>query len=255
MKERLSVMMLAARGTIYKVILLILVTGIVQAGLFYLWMANNIPAGAGWSVGLEGGITDSFVMQAAGISFVLLCMMLALNGYGSGAKPVYTLRRLAISEKEALCCFAVYNTLVFLLFWSSQILIMLGLCRMYEVLAPLLGAQRDTSNSVALVGPQTVYIAFYRHKYLHSLMPMAEISRWIRNLIWVISLGVCTATFSNSLRYGKKGFAIFVMVVVTLGMFCRAVGMIESDIVGGLIALAAAVGSMCFALGGTEDEA
>ena len=62
MKERLSVMMLAARGTIYKMILLILVTGIVQAGLFYLWMANNIPAGAGWSVGLEGGITDSFLM-------------------------------------------------------------------------------------------------------------------------------------------------------------------------------------------------
>ncbi|MBQ8815366.1 MAG: hypothetical protein IJZ85_12825 [Lachnospiraceae bacterium] len=255
MKERLSVMMLAARGTVYKVILLIAVTGIVQAGLFYWWMMRSISPDDIWLVNLESGMTDSHVVFAAAISFVILCAILSLNGCSFGSKAIYTFRRLSVSQKEVLCCWAVYNTLAVLLFWMSQILIMLGLCGMYKAVAPILCEQSGVPASNLPFGPQTVYIAFYRHKYLHSLMPMAEISRWIRNVILLGSLGICTATFSNSVRKGKKGIAIFVLVTVTLGMFCASVGMFEVDIVSGLIALGAGVGSGAIALGGVEDEA
>lgn len=255
MKERLSVVMLAARGTVYKVILLMAMTGIVQMAAFYIWMVRWISPDALWLASIEIGMRDSLVVPMAGVSFVILCAILCLNGLGAGSKSVYTLRRLAISEKEVLCCMAVYNTLIFLLFWMSQALVMLGICRMYEWLAPAFCAQNGVPVSARLVGPQTVYIAFYRHKYLHSLLPMAEVSRWIRNLILVVSLGICTTTFPNSLRYGKKGIGILILVVLTLGMFCGTAGVIERDIVSGLIALAVGIASACFALGGAEDEA
>ena len=255
MKERLSVMMLAARSTVYRVIALILATAAVQAGLYYGWLVNSISPDSSWLVNLEIGMSDSGIMLAAAVSFILLCVILCMTGLGPGAKSLYTLRRLAISEKEILCWLAVYNTLVFLLFWMSQILTVMGLCRMYEWLAPILCEKNGVPVSELLMGPQTVYIAFYRDKYMHSLLPMAEISRWIRNLVLLLSLGVCTTTFGNSLRYGKKAFALLVVMVVTLGMFCGGVGAIELDIISGLIALTAGVSSAWYALGGAEDEA
>ena len=84
---------------------------------------------------------------------------------------------------------------------------------------------------------------------------MAEISRWIRNLVLLLGLGVCTATFSNSLRYGKKGFALLVVMVATLGMFCGGVGLLESDLACMVVVLIAGISSAWIALGGVENEA
>ena len=255
MKERLSIVMLAARSTVYKVILLMVVTAAVQAGLYYGWMLKYIVPEATWLVSLEVGMKESFIVPVAAVAFVILCVILCVTALGPGSKSVYTLRRLAISEKEILCWMAVYNTLVFLLFWMSQILVVMGLCRLYEWLAPILGEKNGVPVSELLVGPQTVYIAFYRDKYMHSLLPMAEISRWIRNLVLLLGLGVCTATFSNSLRYGKKGFALLVVMVAALGMFCGGVGLLESDLACLVVVLIAGISSAWIALGGVENEA
>jgi hypothetical protein len=227
----------------------------VQAGLYYGWLVNSISPDSSWLVNLEIGMSDSRIMLAAAVSFILLCEILCMTGLGPGAKSLYTLRRLAISEKEILCWLAVYNTLVFLIFWMFQILVVMGLCRLYEWLAPILGEKNGVPVSELLVGPQTVYIAFYRDKYMHSLLPMAEISRWIRNLVLLLGLGVCTTTFSNSLRYGKKGVALLIVMVATLGMFCGSVGILEADMVCMVVVLIAGISSAWIALGGVENEA
>ena len=245
MKKHLSVLMLAARGTIYKVLLLILATGAVQAGLFWQAMQGAFPENGEWMD--YGGLmqslfSDSHIALTAGIAFYLLCAILCINGCGFGSKVGYTFQRLAVSEKTVTLWWALYNGLVFVVFWASQALVMLGLCKLYEMQAP-----------AELFGPQTVFLAFYRERYLHSLMPMAEISRWIRNIILCASLGICTSTFSYNLRHGKKGIAIFVLAVVTFGMFCAGMGEVAVDVTSGVLAVIVAGVSVFLVWGGLYD--
>ena len=61
-------------------------------------------------------------------------------------------------------CFAAL-----VIFWAAQVLFVLLLCRVYL-------AKADP----ACVNAQTVFLAFYRQKFLHSLLPLAETSRWVR---------------------------------------------------------------------------
>ena len=230
MKKHLSVIMLAARSTIYKVLLLILVTGAVQAGLFWRARAESRTAGAALDIyqvsNLETVLESSHIYLAAGLAFYLLCAILSLNGCEFGSKVGYTLRRLAVSERTVTVWWAVYNTCCFVIFWMSQALIMLLLCRWY-----------GAGATDGVFGPQSVFLAFYRDKYLHSLVPMAEISRWVRDIILCICLGTCTATFSYKLRRGKKGVAIFVLAALTFGGFCAEMGQLPLDIVISIAAL------------------
>ena len=79
MKKRLSLLMLAARFTVYRVILLLLGMSIVQVGLF--WLALGKEKTAGLNVLLENN-NNGWV---AVIGFILLCVLLGKSVNGSGS--------------------------------------------------------------------------------------------------------------------------------------------------------------------------
>lgn len=216
MKRHLSVLSLAARSTIYKVLGLFAVMSAVEVVLFSFALQKTLQ---GEPIGFEQMINQSGIVIVCGICFILLCALLSLTGceYGGG-KLRYTVRRLSVREDAIVFWWAGYNAAIFLLFWVAQIAV--GL---------LLGKLFITQMDPAYVSDQTIFLAFYRNSFLHSLLPLDEISRYIRNIVFILSLGVCASGFSFRQRHGEKGTAMVVLAVVVAVAFPKKMGGFGSD--------------------------
>lgn len=201
MKKRLSILMLAARFTVCRVILLLLGMSIVQVGLFWLAL------GKGSTHPLDVFLRSYNNGWAAVIAFILMCVLLgkSVNGSG-GSMSAYTVERLSVGEIEFTGWFALYNALMFLVFWMWEALTVLSMCLIYV---------RYTPQEVA-VGPQTIFLASYRVEYLHRLIPLADISGWVRNGAFVMALGICTAANAYHERGGRRGVAIWFAAAIAL---------------------------------------
>ena len=197
MKKRLSILMLVARFTVYRVVLLVLGMSVAQVGLFYLALRK------GSSNPLDVLLDSSKFGFVAVIAFILLCVLLGKSANGSGGSvSAYTVDRLSVSEIEFTGWFALYNGLMFLVFWLWEALTMLSMCLIYVRLAPQ-----------EAVGPQTIFLTCYRSGYLHRLIPLADISGWVRNGAFVVALGICTATSAYHERSGRRAAAVWFMAV------------------------------------------
>ena len=75
-------------------------------------------------------------------------------------------------------------------------------------------------------GSQTVFLAFYRNEFLHALLPLSDISLWVRNACLLIGFGVCTALFPFKQR--RRGFAISVPSLVVSGLIFFRCGIGET---------------------------
>ncbi len=200
MKRHLSILMLAARFTIYKVIGLLAVMSIVQVGLFGLTFSKD-PTAA-----LEVLLGGSSLGLVTVIGFVLLCILLCRSANGSGgAKSAYTINRLSVGELAFTGWFAVYNSLMFLLFWLWEVLTIFAICLLYLHWGP-----------EEMIGPQTVFLACYRVVFLHQLIPLADISCWVRNGVFVLGLGICAAGYAYHERGERRGIAIWFMAATVL---------------------------------------
>ena len=206
MREHTSVLWLMIQSTFWKVLALLAGTAAVQAFLFQ-WAVQQLSAN---HYGLEQALTQGQAARIAGIGFLVLTAVLCMTGAERGSeKTGYTLQRLSISEKTVLFWQAIYNGSCYLLLWASQVLVMMGLAQWYTRIA-----------EPAMVTSQTVFLAFYRHEYLHGLLPMVEIEHWVRNLVLLIGLGLSSAYFTYAQRRRWKKGEWVTMVLVVLLFFC-----------------------------------
>lgn len=231
MRQHLSVLMLAARSTIYKVLGLFVAMAVTEGTLFYFALQKAL---GGEPIGLEQLISQSQIAVVCGICFILLCALLSLTGseFGGG-KLRYTLQRLSVREEITVFWWAAYNVVCLLLFWAVQLLIALLLCQLYV-----------TQMDLTYVSGQTVLLAFYRNSWLHSLLPLAETSRYIRNGVLILSLGVCASCFSFRQRHGEPGIAVVALAVVVTVSFPKAMGSFGSDLFLAFIALCITTGAV-----------
>jgi len=123
----------------------------------------------------------------------------------------YTIDRLSVSEIEFTGWFALYNGLMFLVFWLWEALTVLSMCMIYMWQMP----------QEVVVGPQTIFLASYRVEYLHRLIPLADISGWVRNGAFVMALGICTAANAYHERGGRRGVAIWFAAAIALWGICN----------------------------------
>lgn len=231
MRKHLSVLMLAARSTIYKVMGLFVVMGVTESALFFFALQKTLAAEP---LGLEQLISQSRIGFVCGISFLLLCGLLSLTGceFG-GSKLRYTLQRLSVPEKVVVFWWAGYNAVCFFLFWVVQLAIALLLSRLYA-----------TKMHPAYVSGQTIWLAFYRNSWLHSLLPLAETSRYLRNIIFVLSLGISASCFSWRQRHDQRGIAVVAVAMMVLVYFSRAMGSFASDLLLSVVAVIIAAGAV-----------
>lgn len=236
MRRHLSILMWLARSSLWKLLLLFLVTACAEAAWFLLALQSSPDAP------LEALADGGALALPFAISFLLLCAALGCVGCEIGARQSYTLRRLTVTEKAVFTWQWAYNCGCFLLFWAFQLAVSFGLCTLFT-------AQAEPS----LVSGQTVFLAFHRVALLHALLPLEETFLWVRNAFFVLSLGVACAALPYRQRRGRTGWEIAAACTVALFAFPAGVGQWEGNAVSVLL-MAFLLLECCFCVYGREGE-
>ncbi len=223
MKKYLSVFAMLARGSVWRVLVLLCLMAAGQCGRFLHRLQNELilyesrveqfVEEAAEITRLEALFNVSTVSGTFGAAFLLICIVLCLPGCGYGAKCGYTFQRLNISERAVFVIQAIYNAVILFVLWAAEVLICLVLCHAYV-----------TAVDPSFVSHQTVSIAFYRNDFLHSLLPLADITVWIRNLIMLAVLAMAAASFPYKQRRGKFAADIVSYALLSVIFFTRSVG-------------------------------
>lgn len=209
MKKHMSVFQLMIRCNFYRVLGLLAVMVVLQTGLF--WLAFNRGFGVE-GYGLE------FVFEKSHIELVFIGVFIAMDiflragtGYEAEGKHNYTMMRLSVTRKEVYYWHFVSNVLYYLLFFSVQLLTVIMLGVMYLKYAP-----------AEYVTAQTLFLAFYRNNFCHSLLPLEDFPYWIRNFLVLIGAGFWSAYYPKEEESAKKKkFPGFVVLPV---LYSRGLG-------------------------------
>lgn len=212
MRGHVSVFMLFVRSSLYKALGLCLLMAAAQLGVYFFtadiestWLEKLVD---------EGAYRYIFAAFA-----VLMTLMLVQNCTGRGAKPIYTLARLSVSQRCVFVWQSVSNALLWLIFLATEIFVMLGISAHFMSNAP-----------EEAVTSQSLFLAFYRSEFLHSLLPMEYAGRWIRNILYVLGLGVICANASAKIRKGKMAyFQLAFMLAVAVFTFVSPMGEMALD--------------------------
>lgn len=226
MKKYLSVFGLYARSSIYRVLGVLLVMGVAEAGLFIAKLQAaladyNNPhdvSGIGRKpemLHFEEVIEGCHIPLCFMVAFILITICLCLPGTEFQSKTGYTLRRLSISERRVLFIQWMYNVTVYIIIFAVQLIICFGLSFVYMREVP-----------AELISNQTVFLAFYRSEFMHALLPLSEAGMWFRNAFLVIGLGFAAAEFSYNQRRKGYGIAIIALSIFAIVSFRTEMGSI-----------------------------
>lgn len=232
MKKHLSVLMLFVRSSIFKILILLTAMSAVQITLFWMKLksfdsmmdANMVANGLDSvylrsAMGIEYIITNSRISWVLGITYILMTIILLRSCAGSGGKQVYTFQRLSISEHGVFAWQAVCNTGFYFLLWAVQALVILVICMLYV-------------NNVheSLTTHQTVFLAFYRSNFIHCLIPLEHVARWVRNVFVIFDMGIFTAYTSYCQRRDQKNVDVIIMVAGVILIYFTEMENVISDI-------------------------
>ncbi len=236
MKQHLSVLMLITRSSMYKVLAILAAMVAAQAGLFQYASQSN-------SHYLENIVSDSGIGWVFGAAFLLITYVVSRTGCKSTSQPGYTIQRLGISERSFFIWQAVYNTAVYVLLLATELLLLVALAHQWQA-----GANQE------LMGAQSIFLAFYRNRFLHCICPLDDSWLWIRNVIYAIAMGMATAQYPFRQRRGKTMQVAVTMTAATLAFFVRSLGADVRDFFAISTALIV-MGKVVYNLwGGDENE-
>lgn len=222
MKAYKPLWMLYSRSIVYKLLAL---TG-----------ALILVDGAAFLVNLQGApylaeaIPECIWQYAFNVSVPVLLVILILPGW-NGGRSDYTLDRLGLDRRKVYLARAAFHALCLALLVALQGLVLALFCFGFEALP---------QNQ--LPGPQNVPMAFYRSAFLHSLLPLADWLRFVRNLVMILAFGLVSAL---TMRRNHKDFAKITLAVVYTAFFTFGFGAVPlmnrvSDITFMVVALIAA---------------
>lgn len=231
-RQHISVLMLFA-GSSMKRLLLVLVGMLLAEGVVFYKVLNEILAneaeratgviyanGRGPAFSLETAFENGHIAGGFSIALVFFTIVLCSAGCEKGNKQGYTLKRLGVSEKGIFLLQSAYNVAAYFILWGVQLAAVLVMCSIFLKEAP----ENMVSN-------QTVFLAFYRNEFLHSLLPLSEVSRWIRNILLFVGMGIAAAGFPFRQRRGGWGPEIVALGTFALIYFAKEIGAIGRDLV------------------------
>ena len=237
MKKYISIFELFARNTIFKILLVLVAMGTVQIAMFHKVMREWIPLDyydldfqAIEHYTLEYMVDRSNSVIFMGIAFVLITVILCWNGCNIGSKSSYTLQRLQVRENKIFIMQSIYNSLCYVLLLCTQIGVFFVQGSMYVARA-------------GHVTNQTVFLAYYRNAFMHSVLPLEGAMRWSASVLMVLGCGVTTAVFTYLQRRGKIAWSLFMVVAITLVGFKQELGnqtsIVMASIIWGIIVISA----------------
>ncbi len=179
---------LLARGSFYKVLAAVTAMAAVEGIFFYcgrqaLYSRKGVSNGTISQI-LNGVKMHPIFLVTLGIAFfILLWTEKRLDG-----KSGNTMMRLRVSPNHFYVIKAIYNILCLLLVFAAQILLALGMIWI---------CKKDMGQNA----PQTYFFAFYGNRFLHCLLPMAEMGKWVRNGLMLTAFGMEAAGMKGKSYY------------------------------------------------------
>jgi len=210
MKRHISYWMLLCRSTVFKMLALFAAMTAVEAGLFFLRGRN--------AIGLEQMVDAAWLRWVFGVALIVMTVLLGSVLCESGGKLDYTLRRLRLRRRSLFLWQAVFNFLCLLLLWFVQLFVALLLCRLW------MAGQEGVSN-------QALFLAFYRSDFLHSLLPLEDVSRWVRNVVCFAFVGVASACVPVCHRRGKYNIGGVLQAGWMMTNFSKETGAVGPDVI------------------------
>lgn len=208
MKRYVSVFEMIARSSIYKVLLALGAMLVAQGICFYMTMLS--PGG----VAIEDYIEQSQYSLIFKIAYVLITVILVVPGMDIGSKQSYTLKRLRIRESRIFWLQALYNFFAYVLLWGVQLMMLLGSAFVYQKNLP----------EGATYTNQTMFLAFYRNDFMHSILPLDDMSGWWFLVPMLVTTAFAAAEFTKLRREGKFGFELLLLIATFLISFPRELG-------------------------------
>ena len=209
MKQSVSVFMLTLQS-VWKKLILLFAAMIAAEGVMFALAAGD-------TLWMEDAIDVSHLEWIAALAFLCLTLFL-LRSSGGSSRQDYTLLRLTVTDKQVFHLRALSFALCYLLFWAVQLMLTLVLCKIFA----------SMHSGEPGFGDQTAFLAFYRHPFLHSLLPMEELTRWLRNLMLLAGLSVAAAGFAGK-QERKISWSTLVLTALILLTFSFPMGDMVSD--------------------------
>ncbi|MBR2370399.1 MAG: hypothetical protein IKA82_00095 [Clostridia bacterium] len=208
MRKHLSVLGLIGRCSIYRICATLALLAVAELALFWWrlsealrWYEHDIGVADSFSR-FEYLIDRSHISWCLVIAFVAVTVLLCLTGIETKSRISYTLDRLSVSPRAIFLMQFFYNIFAYLLLWATQLALLLVMGNVYNALIP-----ED------LLNPQGAFMAFYLNDFLHSLLPLADIPLWGRNLFILVSLGAVSAHFPKMQRKKHRPIAPVALVL------------------------------------------
>ena len=232
MRQHISYWMLLCRSTIVKILALFSAMTVAEVGLFFLRGTQ--------AAGLEQMAQTMWLKWVFGGALVLMTIILEGTLSTSGSKLDYTLRRLGLGRRSQFLWQSLYNVLCLLLLWAVQLFVAILLCKLWM----------DTREGLR---GQELFLAFYRDEFFHSILPLDDLSRWFRNLVCFICMGVSSACVPVCRRRGKYCPASVAQAVWMVLQFPQEMGQRGYDMM--VMIVCGALTFMCMATAwGNEHE-
>ncbi len=193
MKSTGALWSLYTRSIIYKLLAVLAVLAAADGAAFCLRAAD--------AEYLAQAVPERFWQVGFVLAVLVLTTLLVMPGW-KGGRSDYTLQRTGVSEQKQYALRAAFHSLCLFMLIAAQALVLVLLCVVFE-----------KSHVNAFTGPQNIPLLFYRSSFLHALLPLADVSRLVRNAVMIAAYGVVTAApetanLRGKDRVKKEGFII-----------------------------------------------
>lgn len=199
----ISLWALLARNSIYKAAAALLAMTAAEIVLFYRCL------GSGHAASLREMMQGSHISAVFLAALGLLVLILAWTEGRMDQQSSSFLLRLQLSDRSIFLWKAVYNVFCIVLLFAVQIWLCIYLVGLYGEKAP-----------EAYASPQRLFLAFYREEFLHCLLPMAEVGKWVRNVLLALALGTEAAWGPEK----KKNVSLVFLYALTAVWFVSPLG-------------------------------
>ncbi len=210
MRKFVSIFGLFAKMSFYKIILIFVILSVLQLSLYGIRLnvvltedINNIPM-------LEE--TFNFIYPLSFLACLCMVCKVLISSSNHSEKTAYTVQRLQIGEKAFFYIQTVYNFLMLFALFAVQAMLLFAMCKYYINNAPS-----------ELISEMSLFMAFYRVDFLHSVLPLDDIFMVFRNIFILVGLAFASASFSFKGRRGKFGYSIIILAVITCIMFIQGI--------------------------------
>ncbi len=258
MNRYLSTVGLYARSSLYKILLITLVTALLAGFLVYRYPApqeitkyhydfdgNPVPYTYNTPY-LDDVIGLSRAPVVCAVGFTAIVAVMCLTGCGYGVKTDYTVRRLRVREKTACMLWAGYHAALLLFFWAVLALTLYGV---------LLHSQGKVPEWYGQVGPQTMMMLCYTDTFLHHLFPLQDPAMWGLSISSVLAVAFTTVLFSYRQRHGSFSPLVLLALGGTIGSFFCGLMLSTTYVLLTLLLLGVAGAAFCILMGGDDNAA